>query len=110
MTTVGKLNAYDCPNCQRVWITVEVDIGIAANRVACRERGCGGICISRNYKNIPFGAVATHEFYRMSRGEARRQDREHSGIFKFHQRGGLGIRRRRVHVPQAVEDSPGHQG
>lgn len=99
MTTVGKLNAYDCPVCKKVWITVEIHIGIPATRILCRENGCKGLCESRNYQNIPFGAEPTHEFYRMSRAEARRQDREHSGTFKYHKRGGLGLRRRRKDVP-----------
>lgn len=86
-----KIDRYDCRKCGAVYITRQRVAGIAPTAFRCYVPHCGGI--AKQGGDIPMGAIPTHEFCRMSRAEARRLDRVHSGIFKFHKAGGLGLRK-----------------
>lgn len=101
-----KLTVYECRRCGKEYTLLQRIKGIAPTGFVCFDHRCKGIVKLKANTDVPPDTIPTHEFVRMSRGEARRLDREHSGIFKFHKAGGLGIRR--VYAKAAVSDREGN--
>jgi hypothetical protein len=93
---VGKRNAYACPVCGGLTVTIDVDPGVTPSNLACRAYGdvdlCIGVARSMWYRvnGLPIGE-AQWEWYRPTEREARRLDayqRSHVGM------GGLLLRKR----------------
>jgi hypothetical protein len=93
---VGKRNAYACPVCGGLTVTIDVDPGVTPAFLACRAAGdvdlCTGVARSFWYRvnGLPIGEPAW-EWYRPTEQEARRLDpysRSHVGM------GGLLLRKR----------------
>lgn len=84
---VGKKNVYTCRGCSKKLVTVDRDAGTTPFMTRCE--GCGGDMVSSFY-NVDQNLVATHEWYRKSDREIRKDPpswREH------HNMGGLFLRR-----------------
>jgi len=51
--TIEKRNAYICPECMKVLLTVHIHEGITPAFVQCKEKGCKGMAISFMYRLPP---------------------------------------------------------
>lgn len=95
---VGKRNAYACPVCGGLTVTIDVDAGVTPSNLACRAAGdvdlCTGVARSMWYRvdGLPIGEPQW-EWYRPTERQTRRLDsyqRQHVA------RGGLMLRRRQA--------------
>lgn len=68
-----RMNAYRCPDCGRVLLTVDVNEGVTPMFLACRKTpGCRGMSVSSGYPDTPPPTSLgepTHEWYRPSQQE-----------------------------------------
>lgn len=70
MSSVDRINQYDCDRCNRSIVTQDVDKGVTPFRVFCKAvPGCQGMMTSKCYRvKLPESDV-THEWYRVGNEE-----------------------------------------
>ncbi len=92
----GKKNAYTCGGCGFQFVTVDTDDGTTPFLTSCQrqndkgDRCCGGTAQSSMYR-IDQSLPATHEWYRMTDGEAAKHN---AAVRQHHTMGGLMLRLR----------------
>ena len=86
-----KVNAYDCPICNKAAITRDVDDGVTPMLLGCRMTpGCKGLSQSRFYR-VPqeWWDCARFEWYKPTEKQARKMS---EGMRGHIQQGGLVLR------------------
>lgn len=69
-TLQGRWNAWDCPTCGAVLVSIDRDEGTTPFMLACRATGCMGSAQSRFYPKGDPPSEPEWEWYRPADGEA----------------------------------------
>ena len=86
-----RVNIYDCPECSGQTVTVDRDKGVTPFLLLCRV--CvKGIARSRFYRVPDDHPEPTHEWYKPTKAQAKRQERKYPGSYHHWEQGGLSIR------------------
>ncbi|MCK5316293.1 MAG: hypothetical protein KAJ55_00185 [Anaerolineales bacterium] len=86
-----RVNIYDCRECGGQTVTVDRVAGVTPFMLGCRV--CGkGIAYSRRYQVPEDHKEPTHEWYKPTKAQAKRQERKHPGSLHHWEQGGLSIR------------------
>lgn len=96
---MGKLpreNAYVCPK-GHVTMTVDVAEGVTPMFLGCKELGCNSMASSSMYPKVPRPShlpAPKWEWYRPTRKQALKKERQYPGTLDHVENGGLLLRER----------------
>lgn len=81
-----KRNAYDCPACGHITITIDIHEGTTPFLMACSV--CKESARSRFYRNIPDGDPEW-VWFKPTLAEAKKADKKYPGLLNHAKQGGL---------------------
>ncbi len=91
-----RVNGYRCRDCGRVTWTLDVHEGVTPMFLGCRAfTGCLGMAESMFYRVPIDHPDPGWEWYKPSKGAARRQEKRFPGSMRHWEQGGLSLRHRK---------------